>query len=595
MVNFLQGSESEDALQMAQQASLAQNTNFTKMATNALVSQYGPEAADPVKQAQAVAANTAQQEQSGAIAAENATNADKVADISRQAQLRAAFALKTAVDSGVDPTTAWDTIVGPNAQSLGLDPNAAASFRSHLSQNNKDVSSLSINALIDGLAGPAKPAGAPENLRDPSGQLGGQQLVLDERGGSHVVNAPEGSTFAGPLGMAGSPQVEIQPDGSSAYRIFDKSGHSTLVHTDGTPVKVVTAKAGVQRADAATQNANTNSYNSGVRANNTTYGAPGGAAPQMVGGVPTSATGNVGPGQIGAKFWQTFSHPGEEITNPADNIAVANRGISYYQSQYQDPARTAVAYYSGPQNVAPKGSATPYIRNIPASDGRGPDTATYAHQVAARVAQGQTVNESILHQESGNAAFGGQPGATPGQSGQTLFDRLPPKGRQMAVDSARTIVNGDNQLQNIDGQISNIKTMIGPMSIGVAAATKGIPGTPAYNMQAGLHTLASAGLTTWLNSMKNSAGQTGIGRVLQSEVSAAQASFASLDQGQSEEQFRYHIGLFQKQVHQVQATARAAYKQQYGVDPNTAVPGAAQSGGGGSQHFNYANGQLVPG
>lgn len=592
MVNFLQGSEPEDALQMSQQAALAQTTNYDKMATNALVSQYGPEAADPVKQAQAIAANSAQQEQPTAVAADIAKNTDVPQEYQRQAQLRAAYALKSALDNGVEGGTAWDTIVGPNAASWGLDPAHAAAMRQHLSQDPKEISSASVDALINGLAGPAKPVGAPENLRDQTGQLGGQQLVLDDRGGSHVVNAPAGTTFAGPLGMAGAPQVEIQPDGTSAYRIFDKSGHSTLVHTDGTPVKAAAIGIQQQKANAATQNAATNAYSAGVRENNSAYGAPGGAGPPgSVGGVPTSMTGNVGPGQIGPKFWQTFSHPGEEITNPADNIAVANRGISYYQQQYKDPARTAVAYYSGPQNVAPPGSATPYIRNIPGPGPGQPDTATYASQVTARVRAGQTVNESILHQESGNAAFGGQAQ----QPGGTLFDRLPPKGRQMAVDSARQIINGDNQLQSIDGQIGNIKTLVGPFSVGAAAALAGVPGTAPYNMKAALHTLQAQGLTTWLSSMKNSAGQTGIGRVLQSEVAAAQSSFGALDQGQSEDQFRYHLGIFQSRIHQVQATARAAYKQQYGVDPNTAVPGSVQSGGGGSQHFNFVNGQLVPG
>ena len=568
MVNFLDVSEPEAATQMAQQQQTAQNTDYARMATNALVSQYGPEAADPEKQSQAIAANTAQQEQPNAIAAENAKNADVPAALGREAQLRAAYALQSAMKNGVDGGTAWDTIVGPNAQAWGLDPAHAAAMRQHLSQDPKDLSMQSVQSLIDGLAGPAKPEGAPENLRDASGQLTGQQLVLDERGGSHVVNAPEGTTFAGPLGMAGSPKPEQLPDGSWGYRVFDKSGHSSLIHTDGTPVQGITAGASQQRANAATENANTAAYSAGVRGNNSNYGA-GPGAPQL--GTPG----------VGAGGHFVIPPGGATQFSPAMGAMASDIVKSFPGTQITSGPRTTA------QNQAAGGAANSAHLSGNAADFHIPPGTTgpqFAQEIQQKYPGAKVLYEGpgADHSTAPHVHVELTPQATPAAgSNAPLFDRLPPKGQQVALDSARGIVNSNQQLQSIDGQIDNIKTMIGPFSVGLAAATSRVPGTPAHNMQAALDTLRAQGLTSWLQSMKNSAGQTGIGRVLQSEASAAQASFGALDQGQTEDQFRYHLGIFQQRVHQLQTTAETAFSHQYGRDPYSALGVPNPTGGPG--------------
>jgi hypothetical protein len=57
--------------------------------------------------------------------------------------------------------------------------------------------------------------------------------------------------------------------------------------------------------------------------------------------------------------------PGENLNNPADNLKIHDRIMADYARRWpNDPARWAVAYQSGPGNVAPPGSPTPWKRNI---------------------------------------------------------------------------------------------------------------------------------------------------------------------------------------------------------------------------------------
>jgi hypothetical protein len=78
-----------------------------------------------------------------------------------------------------------------------------------------------------------------------------------------------------------------------------------------------------------------------------------------------SPQGARGPGQIMPATFRQYAKPGENIDNPADNMAVHNRIIADYSARWpNDPARVAVAYFSGPGNVSPPGSPTPWIRNV---------------------------------------------------------------------------------------------------------------------------------------------------------------------------------------------------------------------------------------
>ena len=101
----------------------------------------------------------------------------------------------------------------------------------------------------------------------------------------------------------------------------------------------------------------------------------------------TSINGAVGPMQIEPATFQQYAKPGEKMGNPADNKAVGDRIIDDYNAKYGgDPARVAVAYFSGPGNVAPPGSPTPWITDK--KDGNGQSVSGYVAKVAARMGDG---------------------------------------------------------------------------------------------------------------------------------------------------------------------------------------------------------------
>lgn len=103
--------------------------------------------------------------------------------------------------------------------------------------------------------------------------------------------------------------------------------------------------------------------------------------------VAASVNGAIGPGQIMPATFAQYAKPGEDIANPADNRTVANRIIDDLKQKYpDDPARVAVGYFSGPGNVAPAGSATPWIND--AKDGNGKSVSSYVGDVTGRLSGG---------------------------------------------------------------------------------------------------------------------------------------------------------------------------------------------------------------
>lgn len=97
-------------------------------------------------------------------------------------------------------------------------------------------------------------------------------------------------------------------------------------------------------------------------------------------------------GQIQPGTWKAYAHPGEEIDNPIDNRNVTQRILQDYSRRYNgDLARVAVAYFSGPGNVAPAGSATPWVNDMP--DKTGKSVSQYVSDITGQQTQtlpGQT-------------------------------------------------------------------------------------------------------------------------------------------------------------------------------------------------------------
>jgi hypothetical protein len=110
---------------------------------------------------------------------------------------------------------------------------------------------------------------------------------------------------------------------------------------------------------------------------------------QESGGNPnigTSVNGAHGIGQILPATFARFAKPGEDINKPEDNLAVSQRITDTYMQRYGDPARAAVAYFSGEGNVAPPGSPTPWKEDR--KDGNGKSVSSYVSDVLGRMGSG---------------------------------------------------------------------------------------------------------------------------------------------------------------------------------------------------------------
>ena len=94
--------------------------------------------------------------------------------------------------------------------------------------------------------------------------------------------------------------------------------------------------------------------------------------------------------QIQPGTWAQYAKPGEDINNKADNDNVGNRIIDDLTKKFgNDPARIAVGYFSGPGNVAPAGSPTPWVNDL--KDANGKSVSSYVSDVTGRVAQGSQI------------------------------------------------------------------------------------------------------------------------------------------------------------------------------------------------------------
>jgi hypothetical protein len=90
-----------------------------------------------------------------------------------------------------------------------------------------------------------------------------------------------------------------------------------------------------------------------------------------------------GPMQIIPSTFAQYAKPGETLDNYNDNLAVGHRIVQdLYQKFSGDPARIAVAYFSGPGNVSPMAFSAPYKKDT--DDGRT-KTSEYVNSVLHRL------------------------------------------------------------------------------------------------------------------------------------------------------------------------------------------------------------------
>jgi Transglycosylase SLT domain len=105
-----------------------------------------------------------------------------------------------------------------------------------------------------------------------------------------------------------------------------------------------------------------------------------------------SAKGARGEWQIIPGTFKQYAQAGERIDNPADNELVGRRIIDDLAQKFgNDPARIAVGYVSGPDNVSPPGSATPWIED------EGGHVSAYANGVLGRLNGGSSSTTALAH------------------------------------------------------------------------------------------------------------------------------------------------------------------------------------------------------
>ena len=102
-----------------------------------------------------------------------------------------------------------------------------------------------------------------------------------------------------------------------------------------------------------------------------------------------SVNGARGRMQIMPATFAQWAQPGESIDNPADNQRVGERMIAAYEQRWQnDPARVAVAYFSGPGNVSEPGAPNPWKEDR--RDGNGKSVSSYVSDITKRLRQDVT-------------------------------------------------------------------------------------------------------------------------------------------------------------------------------------------------------------
>ena len=145
--------------------------------------------------------------------------------------------------------------------------------------------------------------------------------------------------------------------------------------------------------------------------------------------------------QITPDTFSRFAKPGERLDNSDDNKAVGRRILDHYAQKYNgDAARVAVAYFSGEGNVAPVGSATPWISNR--HDGQGTYVSQYVDSILRRLGKpGMGVAPPPLGHGSltadGPLANPGWQGATPDQPDRSP-NPLPPEAAPATADAGTT-------------------------------------------------------------------------------------------------------------------------------------------------------------
>ena len=365
-------------------------------------------------------------------------------------------------------------------------------------------------------------------------------------GGAAHLQTIEQALLA-PSPVTGAPTVVKNPDGSYAFAGRNRYGQIAEQNLPPGTTPVVAAAAET-RANSQAENANTSAFRANTSANNSANGSPNGLLTGVAGttegvppanGAPPIATAPAAPPQPTQNVPSTTGLTGG-VPNATLDKKIADAG--------------------GNIDAA-----------IAATSGKGPA----GDRLAKALADRYTAVQAASH-----PAAATQPASA--------FDRLPTgsKARGETIAVAQQIANQHTTLNNMHTILDSLTPMLSPYTTGVGAWGDVIPASEALNVKENLDALKSMGFMTALAGMKNSKGQTGIGRILQSEVPMLQKMYGSLEQKQSVPQLLFHLKLFRQAVDQTFDHTRGAFKAQWGTSPEGVLglndDGSSPSAGGGA-------------
>jgi hypothetical protein len=291
--------------------------------------------------------------------------------------------------------------------------------------------------------------------------------------------------------------------------------------------------------------------------------------------------GLIGPTKMTGSFTYGLDANGQPVAVGHDQYGnVVQRGLGGTTTVQQQRATT------GAGTLAEKG------RHDVVTEGIGQENANSNAFRANTTANNSNFGNpgGMLPQRGGTVAPAAGPVPSPGTAPKggvntvppdSLFAKLPPKGRQAAIGQATQIVNQGTNLQSTNQILDTVMKQISPYTAGTGSLLKELPGTAQTDLKANLKTLEAQGLTSWISSMKNSQGQTGIGRVLQSEAKAAMTLFGNMEQDQSAKQLAFHAQLFRNSVNSLYQHAQEGFHTMYGVDAHSAIGETAPPARGG--------------
>ena len=143
-----------------------------------------------------------------------------------------------------------------------------------------------------------------------------------------------------------------------------------------------------------------------------------------------------------------------------------------------------------------------------------------------------------------------------------------------------SLSTGEAKTDLLSDQIDKAKSQSSGWTTGIVGAlTKGVPGTPAYNLSSTLDTIrGNIGFDKLAEMKANSPTGGALGQVSDFENKLLQTLWGNLEQSQSREQFEENLDLVKQQADQSWERVKTAYEQDYGKPYEEAKkPGGAFS------------------